>query len=32
LWTFAAAGIDALFITLLTAGFQATKAAMSNPV
>lgn len=31
-WIFAAAGIGALVITLLTVSFQAIKAAISNPV
>jgi putative ABC transport system permease protein len=31
-WTFAAAAIGALIITLLTVSFQAIKAALSNPV
>ena len=31
-WIFAAAGIGALVITLLTVSFQAIKAAMANPV
>lgn len=32
LWVFAAAGIGALVITLLTVSFQAIKAALANPV
>lgn len=31
-WIFAAAGLTALFIALLTVSFQAIKAAMANPV
>jgi len=31
-WIFAAAGIGALFITLLTVSFQAIRAAIANPV
>jgi ABC-type antimicrobial peptide transport system permease subunit len=31
-WIFAAAGIGALVITLLTVSFQAIKAALANPV
>jgi putative ABC transport system permease protein len=31
-WVFAAAGITALFIALLTVSFQAIKAAVANPV
>jgi ABC-type antimicrobial peptide transport system permease subunit len=31
-WIFAAAGIGALLITILTVSFQAIKAAMANPV
>jgi ABC-type antimicrobial peptide transport system permease subunit len=31
-WIFVIAGISALLITLLTVSFQATKAAMANPV
>ena len=31
-WIFAAAGLGALVITLLTVSFQALKAAVSNPV
>lgn len=31
-WIFAAAGIIALFIALLTVSFQAIKAAVANPV
>ncbi|HTE11442.1 MAG TPA: FtsX-like permease family protein, partial [Chitinophagaceae bacterium] len=31
-WVFAAAGIGALLITLLTVSFQAIKAAIANPV
>jgi ABC-type antimicrobial peptide transport system permease subunit len=31
-WVFAAAGVGALVITLLTVSFQAIKAAMKNPV
>ncbi len=31
-WIFAAAGIGALLITLLTVSFQAIKAAIANPV
>ena len=31
-WIFAAAGIGALIITLLTVSFQAIKAAIANPV
>lgn len=31
-WTFILAGVLALFIALLTVGFQAVKAAMSNPL
>jgi putative ABC transport system permease protein len=31
-WIFAAAGISALIITLLTVSFQAIKAAVANPV
>jgi putative ABC transport system permease protein len=32
LWIFAAAGVGALLITVLTVSFQAIKAAMANPV
>jgi ABC-type antimicrobial peptide transport system permease subunit len=32
LWIFAAAGVGALVITLLTVSFQAIKAAIANPV
>ncbi|HXR83702.1 MAG TPA: ABC transporter permease [Hanamia sp.] len=32
LWIFAAAGVGALLITLLTVSFQAIKAAVANPV
>ncbi|MBV9986055.1 MAG: ABC transporter permease [Chitinophagaceae bacterium] len=31
-WVFAAGGITALFIALLTVSFQAVRAAMANPV
>jgi len=31
-WVFAAAGIGAMIITLLTVSFQAVKAALANPV
>ena len=31
-WVFIAAGVAALLITLLTIGFQATRAALVNPV
>jgi len=31
-WVFAAAGVGALLITLLTVSFQAIKAAIANPV
>jgi len=31
-WVFAAAGVGALLITLLTVSFQAIKAALANPV
>jgi ABC-type antimicrobial peptide transport system permease subunit len=31
-WIFAAAGVGALLITLLTVSFQAIKAAVANPV
>ncbi len=31
-WIFAGAGVGALFIALLTVGFQAAKVAMANPV
>jgi putative ABC transport system permease protein len=31
-WLFAAAGVGALLITLLTVSFQAIKAALTNPV
>jgi len=31
-WVFAAAGIAALLIALLTVSFQAIKAAVANPV
>jgi putative ABC transport system permease protein len=31
-WIFAAAGLGAVFITLLTVSFQSVKAAMGNPV
>jgi putative ABC transport system permease protein len=31
-WVFVAAGVTALLIALLTVGFQAIKAAVSNPV
>jgi putative ABC transport system permease protein len=31
-WMFILAGITAIFITLLTVGFQALKAALANPV
>jgi putative ABC transport system permease protein len=31
-WIFAAAGLGALFIALLTVSFQALKAALANPV
>ncbi|MEP6846729.1 MAG: ABC transporter permease, partial [Panacibacter sp.] len=31
-WIFAAAGVGALLITLLTVSFQAIKAAIANPV
>ncbi|WP_315815891.1 ABC transporter permease [Paraflavitalea speifideaquila] len=31
-WVFLVAGITALLIALLTVGFQAIKAAVSNPV
>ncbi|MFI5194905.1 MAG: ABC transporter permease [Chitinophagales bacterium] len=31
-WIFAAAGVGALIITLLTVSFQSIKAAMANPV
>jgi ABC-type antimicrobial peptide transport system permease subunit len=30
-WIFAAAGIGALLITILTVSFQAIKAAIANP-
>jgi putative ABC transport system permease protein len=32
LWTFAVAGLMALFIALLTVSFQSVKAALANPV
>lgn len=32
LWTFAAAGLVALFITLITVSFQSIKASLTNPV
>jgi len=31
-WMFAAAGLGAIVIALLTVGLQAVKAAMANPV
>jgi len=31
-WMFAIAGLTVLLITLITVGFQAIKAALSNPV
>ena len=31
-WMFAAAGLGALLIALVTVSFQAIKAALSNPV
>jgi len=31
-WMFAVAGLSVLLITLITVGFQAIKAAVSNPV
>jgi putative ABC transport system permease protein len=31
-WIFAAAGVGALTITLLTVSFQSIKAALTNPV
>jgi putative ABC transport system permease protein len=31
-WIFAAAGLCALVITLLTVSYQSIKAAMANPV
>lgn len=31
-WVFAAAGVSALFIAMLTVGFQAARAAMVNPI
>ena len=31
-WMFAAAGMAALFITIVTVSFQSVKAALSNPV
>jgi len=31
-WVFAIAGIIAFFIAIATISFQATKAALSNPV
>ncbi len=31
-WIFAAAGVLAVFIALLTVGFQALKAALANPI
>jgi drug/metabolite transporter (DMT)-like permease len=31
-WIFAAAGMGALLITLLTVSYQSIKAAMANPV
>ena len=31
-WMFAAAGIIAIFIAMLTVSFQAIKAAVANPV
>ncbi|HMR58819.1 MAG TPA: ABC transporter permease, partial [Cyclobacteriaceae bacterium] len=31
-WIFAAAGVGALLITLLTVSYQSIKAAMANPV
>jgi hypothetical protein len=31
-WIFAAAGVAAIGIALLTVGFQAMRAAMANPV
>ena len=31
-WTFAAAGLLAIFVALITVGVQAMKAAISNPV
>jgi len=31
-WIFAAAGLIALFIALVTVSFQAIKAALTNPV
>jgi ABC-type antimicrobial peptide transport system permease subunit len=31
-WVFAATGIGALMITLITVSFQAIKAAIANPV
>ncbi len=31
-WTFAIAGMLAVLIAVLTVGFQAAKAALSNPV
>ena len=31
-WVFAVAGLSVLIITLVTVGFQAIKAAVSNPV
>jgi putative ABC transport system permease protein len=30
-WTFLAAGLGALIITLITVSFQSIKAALSNP-
>jgi hypothetical protein len=31
-WVFAATGVSALMITLLTVSFQSVKAAIANPV
>jgi putative ABC transport system permease protein len=31
-WMFVAAGFTSVLISLLTVGFQATKAALMNPV
>jgi putative ABC transport system permease protein len=31
-WIFAAAGMGAMFITLITVSFQSVKAALTNPV
>jgi putative ABC transport system permease protein len=31
-WVFAAAGMLSVFIALLTVGYQAVKAALTNPV